>query len=181
MPIEIPALPLPSVYPLGVILFDFLFLLVAIPIEAYILNTRLRFDKKTSIFYAISINLISSVVGWVAFFIAEPLLPKDLRTELISYAFFNKFQSNTVPPLLIFTALIIFFGTFILKFFILKGLLVLLSEPEKAPKDPENFKQRNTIRASRAKLQNTSVVTTTLIANSLSYSAIAIILLLRVR
>ncbi|PLZ27837.1 filament integrity protein fraC, partial [Fischerella thermalis WC559] len=38
---------LPKVLPLGAILFNFLFLLISIPLEAYILNSIIKFDKKT--------------------------------------------------------------------------------------------------------------------------------------
>ena len=61
-------LTIPRILPLGAILFNFLFLLIAIPIEAYVFNRRLNFDKKTSIFYAISMNLFSSALGWTIFF-----------------------------------------------------------------------------------------------------------------
>ncbi|WP_397321354.1 filament integrity protein FraC, partial [Nostoc sp. UCD120] len=75
---------LPRIFPIGGILFDFLFVLIAIPIEAYLLHYRLKFDKKTSTFYAISINLFSSVIGWFIFFVSEPMLPIQMRAELIN-------------------------------------------------------------------------------------------------
>ncbi|MBW4606848.1 MAG: filament integrity protein fraC [Hassallia sp. WJT32-NPBG1] len=172
---------LPTTFPLGAILFDFLFLLVAIPIEGYVLNARLRFDKKTSIFYAICINLFTAVIGWIMFFFIEPVLPVNLKSQLISYVFFNQFRASNVQSLVILVAFIIFFVTFLLKYFLLKLTLLSLAEPIKNELDLQPYPRRNFRRASKAKLQNTNLVTTILIANSLSYTAIAIILLIRSR
>ncbi|MFN6516926.1 MAG: filament integrity protein FraC [Nostoc sp. CreGUA01] len=172
---------LPRIFPVGGILFDFLFVLIAIPIEAYVLHKRLKFDKKTSTFYAISINLFSSVIGWFIFFVSEPMLPIQVKSELINYMFFNTFKSSSTQSLIILTAFIIFFGTFIMKFILLRILLVsLLKEPFAKKEEEVQVFQRQKWRAfSGLKLQNTNLVTTILIANSLSYTAITIILLLR--
>jgi hypothetical protein len=172
---------LPRIFPIGGVLFDFLFVLIAIPIEAYILNRRLKFDKKTSAFYAISINLFSSVIGWIIFFVLEPMLPIGVKSELINYMFFNNFKSSNTQSLIILTAFIIFFATFIMKFFLLKGLLLsLLKEPfAKKEEEKETFRGRHLRPLSNAKLQSPNLVTTILIGNSLSYSVITIILLIR--
>ncbi|MBW4612204.1 MAG: filament integrity protein fraC [Desmonostoc vinosum HA7617-LM4] len=174
---------LPKIIPIGVVLFNFLFFLIAIPIEAYIFHNRLKFDKKTSTFYAISVNLFSGVIGWVAFFLSEPILAIDIKSELINYVFFNSFKSANTPFVLIVTAFIIFFATFLAKFLILRILLVTLTEKpwEKKEETQISLQRRKWRTFSMAKLQNTNLVTTTLIANSLSYSVITIILLLRYR
>lgn len=171
----------PSIVPIGAILFDFLFVLIAIPIEAYVLNARLLFDKKTSIFYAISINLFSSVIGWIVFFMVQPILPVQIKSELINYVFFNNFKSSSTQALIIVTAFIIFFATFLAKFFILKLLLFVLDEAAGKAKNEEEItdgQRRQRRRVSKYKIQNTNLVTATLIANSLSYSAITMILLI---
>ena len=170
---------IPRILPVGVILFEFLFLLTAIPIEAYVLNKRLKFDKKTSMFYAIAINLFSSTLGWIIFFLIEPILPIGLKSELISYIFFHNFRRESTQGLLILIAFIIFFLTFFMKFFFLRFFVLSLKEDvlQVYKKTPENnrLKWRRT---SIARLQNTNLVTTILIANSLSYSAISMIILL---
>ncbi len=170
----------PSIVPIGAVLFDFLFVLIAIPIEAYVLNTRLLFDKKTSIFYAISINLFSSVIGWIVFFMVEPILPVPIKSELINYVFFNNLKSSSsTQAVIIVTAFIIFFATFLAKFFILRLLLFVLDEAAgKAKNEAEitDGQRRQRRRVSKYKIQNTNLVTATLIANSLSYSAITVIL-----
>ncbi|MEH1962622.1 MAG: filament integrity protein FraC [Nostoc sp.] len=171
---------LPRIFPIGGILFDFLFVLIAIPIEAYVLHSRLKFDKKTSTFYAISINLFSSVIGWFIFFVSEPMLPIQVKSELINYMFFNNFKYPKSQTLIILTAFIIFFATFLLKFFILRVLLLSLNESfAKKEEEPQTSQRRRWRSFSNLKLQSTSLATTILIANSLSYSVITIILLFR--
>lgn len=173
---------LPRIFPIGGILFDLLFVMIAIPIEAYILHYRLKFDKKSSTFYAISINLFSSVIGWFIFFVAEPMLPIQVKSELINYIFFSNFKSANTQVIIILTAFIVFFATFLMKFFILKLLLLSLNETfAKKEEEPQTSQRRRWRVFTNVKLQSTSLVTTILIANSLSYSAITIILLLRAR
>ncbi|MEH2052223.1 filament integrity protein FraC [Nostoc sp.] len=175
---------LPRIFPIGGILFDLLFVMIAIPIEAYVLHSRLKFDKKTSTFYAISINLFSSVIGWFIFFVSEPLLPIQVKSELINYMLFNSFKLPSTQTLIILTACIIFFATFLMKFLILRVLLFSLHEPvaKKEAKEEEETKisqRQQRLRLSSVNFQNTNLVTTILIANSLSYTAITIILLFR--
>jgi hypothetical protein len=170
---------IPRILPIGAILFEFLFLLTAIPIEAYVLHHRLKFDKKTSTFYAISINVFSSTIGWMIFFFIEPILPMNLKSELISYVFFHNFRNPGTQTWLLLIGFIMFFTTFLMKFLLLRFLVLALKENLKEiyTQSAENnrLKWRRT---SIARLQNTNLVTTLLIANSLSYSAISIIILL---
>ncbi|WP_071190142.1 filament integrity protein FraC [Trichormus sp. NMC-1] len=172
-------LSLPRILPIGAILFETLFLLIAIPIEGYILHRWLKFDKKTSIFYAIAMNVFSSVIGWTIFFLVEPILPVPIKSELISYVFFNNFKNPSTHSYLVLSGFIIFFSTFLIKFFLLKTLIISLGEFTKN-EDNTLISQRQRLKLmNKAKLRNTNLITTTLIANSLSYTAITIILLIR--
>jgi hypothetical protein len=174
---------LPRLLPLGVILFNLLFLLVAIPIEAYVFNIRLKFDKKSSIFYALATNIFSGTLGWVIFFILEPNLPVGLKSELINYIFFNSFSSTNTQATLVLTTFIIFFITFLLKFLLLQLFVLTLSEGGWQKPEITNTSQRRQWRRAGGgiRLQSTNLVITTLIANSLSYTAITLILLIRNR
>jgi len=174
---------LPRLLPLGVILFNLLFFLIAIPIEAYVFNVRLKFDKKTSVFYAIATNLFSGTLGWIIFFFLEPSLPIDLKSELINYVFFNSFSSPNAQATLILTTFIIFFVTFLMKFLFLQLFVFTLSETGwKKPEIKDTSQRRQWRRTgSGIRLQSTNLVITTLIANSLSYTAITAILLIRNR
>ncbi|MBD2692498.1 filament integrity protein FraC [Anabaena catenula] len=174
-------LSLPRILPIGAIVFETLFLLMAIPIEGYILHLWLKFDKKTSIFYAIAMNVFSSVIGWNIFFLVEPILPVPIKSELISYVFFNNFKNLSTQSYLVIAGFIIFFSTFLIKFFLLKTLIVSLGEfTNTKNEDNTLLSQRQRLKlTNKAKLRNTNLITTTLIANSLSYSAITIVILIR--
>lgn len=172
-----------QVFPFGVILFDFLFLLVAIPVEAFILNKRLKFDKRTSTFYAISINLFSNVIGWVIFFLLEPTnFFNSYKSQLINFLLYNRLNDQVYGGI-IMAGFTTFFGTLMIKFGLLRLFILALSNPgEKKPESQaENaiLSQRKTRRAGRKGFQSTSLFTTALIANSLSYSAITLVVLFR--
>ncbi|BAZ38112.1 filament integrity protein [Calothrix sp. NIES-4101] len=182
---DLPGFPffdLAPVFPLGAVLFNFLFFTLTIPVEAYVMTIRLKFDKRTSIFYSIGINLFSGTLGWVIFFLIEPILPIGLKSELISFVFFDQFNPS-LRGLVVITAFIIFFATFLIKFFLLKLVLLSLRDLSKAPQPQveESSTNRRTSRrgTNRFKLQNTNLLTTMLIANSLSYTLISLIMILR--
>jgi hypothetical protein len=174
---------LPRVLPVGAVLFDLLFILMAISIEAYCFNNRLNFDKKTSIFYAISINLFSSVIGWVVFFLLLPILPLQLKSELINFVFFNSLKSSGTQSLVILMAFIIFFGTFIVKSFLLRLFTLLLHENlgKKSEENTPSQERQKWRHLNRNKFIGNRLVSTMLIANSLSYSAITLVLLFRMK
>jgi hypothetical protein len=173
-------LTMPRVLPIGTILFELLFLLVAIPIEAYVMHTWLKFDKKTSMFYAIAINVFSSVIGWNIFFLLEPMLPIQIKSELISYVFFGNFNPKGAESFVILTSFIIFITTFLMKFGLLKSLLIVLDNSEKKPEETSTeFRNQRWQINRKAKLKISNLATTMLIANSLSYTAITAILLIR--
>ncbi|MEO3703511.1 filament integrity protein FraC [Trichormus azollae] len=171
-------LSLPRIFPIGAMLFETLFLVVAISIEGYVLHRWLKFDKKTSIFYAIAMNVFSSVFGWNIFFLVEPRLDIKLKSELISYIVFNNFNNPGTQSTIIFLAFLIFLGTFLIKFLLLKILIITLSEIGER-EETEASQQQKLYRIEKMQLQNTNLITTTLIANSMSYTAISLILVIR--
>jgi hypothetical protein len=172
-------LSIPRILPIGAILFETLFLLIAIPLEGYILNRSLKFDKKTSIFYAIAMNVFSSVIGWNVFFLIEPILSVPIKSELISYVFFNTFKNPRTQNYIILTGFVIFIATFLVKFLFLKLLIITLGEGAKKQETTEYSQRQKSLKNEKLKLQNTSLVTTALIANSLSYTATTLILVIR--
>ena len=80
------------VLPLQTYLFQALFLLVAIALEASVLQRRLYLTRRTSVEYAISINLLTTVIGWLAFFLVQNLLPQPIKDQIISYIFLIAFS-----------------------------------------------------------------------------------------
>lgn len=105
-----------TVLPLRAIMFQILFLLTAIAVEAFVLEQKMSFTRRVSIEYAASLNLVSTVLGWLIFFIIQPLLPLNLQLQLISFILFGHFA-----PQLGFSLIRIFFdlGLFSLLIFLL--------------------------------------------------------------
>jgi hypothetical protein len=177
-----------GVLPARAIAFQILFLLVAIALEALVLYRRLPYTYKSSVRYAATLNLLSTFVGWVVFFNVQQLLPEDLRIQLISFFFFERFFPNdwsaSISPMVITTAFGIFLGVIFVEY---QGLMVLeamletrkpQSEMESILRPRDRFKFRRLEEGGILFKQNDRAYTL-LVANSLSFSAILMILLLR--
>lgn len=166
-----------DVLPLRAIMYQLLFLVLAIAVESLVLQKRLGIGRKTSIQYAASVNLLSTVVGWMIFFTAEPWLPETLRSQLISYVFFD-LTSN--PPVLIGLAFISFISTFLLKVEGINWLELLLGikkDVETEAKEAAKFQGR---RGQRQAFANTpSRPLAVLWANAFSFSAITLVIAIR--
>ncbi|MBD2740390.1 filament integrity protein FraC [Coleofasciculus sp. FACHB-1120] len=175
---------LSNVFPLQAILFQFLFLLIAIAIESFILYRRLNLSRKRSIDYAISINLLSTILGWIVFFYIHPWLPRSLKSQLMSYIFFDRFfsfaQSPNIVTELILSSFVAFFATFIVKLKGLEILQLLLEVPthvERAKTDKSNP------RSFRLLAFNSDILLINAVfqANIYSFAAITIMLFIRTR
>ncbi|NJR16192.1 MAG: filament integrity protein fraC [Calothrix sp. CSU_2_0] len=171
-------MPFLDILPLRAIVYQLLFLVLAIAIEAIVLQKRLGIGRKTSIQYTATVNLLSTVVGWMIFFTVEPWLPEDLRSQLISYIFFDSLAN---PPVLIGFAFISFIGTFLLK---LEGINLLeLLLGIKKDEDIE-AKEAAKFQGKRGKRVNFAIVTSrplaVLWANAFSFSAITFLIAVRI-
>lgn len=165
------------------IIFQLIFLLVAIAIEAAILCQRLELDRKTAVQYASTVNLLSVVVGWVIFFIAQPLLPLALREQVISYIFFDRFFDNpwlaTTTSLVIVIGFLMFFFTFLLKLQGLELLEWVLGKKDDKP-DTRTLDSATTQPRKFRFFEATGTrATVVLLANACSFSAILIIMAVR--
>ncbi len=116
------------------------------------------------------------------FFIIEPVLPLQLKSELINFVFFNSVKAPNTQTVIILMAFIIFFGTFIVKLLLLRLFSLVLNEEigKKVETDP-NIERQRWRYMNKNKLLGNNLVTTMLIANSLSYSAITLVLLIRIK
>lgn len=173
-------------------LFQSVFLLVAIALEARVLYQRLYLTRRRSIEYATSINLLAAVIGWLAFFLLKDLLPQPLRSEIVSYIFFDRFLSpfpESFYLMLASTGAVVFFSAFLIK---LKGLQLLEALLERTPKEQSNSEQitsnrdRNRLKRSLSDRLERAITrsdpnqaTVILLANVYSYSAITLLLALR--
>lgn len=133
----------PTVFPFPLIWFQFFFLLIAIAIEAYVFVKLLKFGRRKAIFYALSINLTSTIIGWLFFFSILPFLSEEIKLKIISYIFFEKLYSppeyslNTAVALVL-TATFIFFSSLFLKVRIFQILLIFIND-NYSLKEPKNF------------------------------------------
>lgn len=174
------------VLPIQTILFQVLFLLVAIALEARVLHRRLSITRKTSVEYATSINLLAAIVGWLSFFILQNRLPQQLKDQIISYIFFDRLlgsQPENLHLLIAAAGSFIFFSAFLIK---LKGLQLLEAGLQSSPEvqlSPTLDKRRRSVfsdRLEQAILRtDPNQATTILLANAYSHSAILLLLFLR--
>lgn len=173
-----------NVVPLRAIVFQFLFVLVAIAIEALILYRLLDIDYKTSAQYAISVNLFSTIVGWIAFFTCLRFIPPGIKIQLISYIFFEQFFDNnwieTISPILILICAMIFFGTFWVKVKGLELLEFMLGKTDRKEQTPEDQTGRFRGRMKKATDgKSESKAYAIFVANACSFSAILLLLFVR--
>ncbi|WP_204139164.1 filament integrity protein FraC [Halomicronema sp. CCY15110] len=171
-----------AVLPLRAIVFQCLLLLVAIALEAQVLRKQLQLGYQPSIRYAASLNLLTVVLGWMAFFSVESLLPDDLRTQLISYVLFGNFYVNglsgSLGIFIVVAGLVTFFLTFWLKVLGLEGLTWALGNPI-VPKDTNSNKNRYRHRRSPQQTTKSPHILAVLQANAWSFTAILVLLMLR--
>jgi hypothetical protein len=171
-----------AVLPLRAIVFQCLLLLVAIALEAQVLRKQLQLGYQPSIRYAASLNLLTVVLGWMAFFSVESLLPDDLRTQLISYVLFGNFYVNglsgSLGIFIVVAGLVTFFITFWLKVLGLEGLTWALGNPI-VPRDTDSNKNRYRYRRSPQQTHKSPHILAVLQANALSFTAILVLLMLR--
>jgi hypothetical protein len=175
-----------AVLPLQTFLFQFLFLLVAIALEARVLYRKMRLSRRASVEYATFINLLAASIGWLVFFIAHKWIPLPLKDQLVSYIFFDRLlgpNPENLTLVIVATGVVIFFSAFLIK---LKGLDLLEAFVEDQPndQDPSQATKRPwptlTHRLDEAVAPPTPNHTTTiLLANAYSYSAISLLLFLR--
>lgn len=178
---------LEPIFPLKAIVFQALFLLVAIALEAGVLRQRLYLGFQDSVQYATVINLSATVVGWFAFLLIEPLAPPDLEAQIISYVLFDRLTINSwstrIGMIILLAGLVAFFVTLLIK---LKGLELIMRAAGtwRIPKEPEKLSRTQRYARARAgtSLQQQAVSrfsNAVLQANALSFTALLLLLLLR--
>lgn len=173
-----------NLLPLRAIAFQFMFLLMAIAIEGYVLYRLLEIKHKDSMQYSATVNLLSTFVGWLVFFAAQPFIPANLKLQVISYIFFERFHTNFwqagIAPYLVLAALAIFIGTFLIE---LKGLELLefaLGKSKNKPKVEVETVIRFRGRKNRViGIRSNDKTYALLVANAASFSGILFILFVR--
>ncbi|MEM9447837.1 MAG: filament integrity protein FraC [Cyanobacteria bacterium P01_E01_bin.6] len=115
------------VLPLKVITTQALFLVMAIAIEAFIIQQQMEFSPRKSIEYSASLNLLSTVMGWLIFFTSPFFLPNGLKFQVLNYVAFG-FGEATLITVLIPIGFLTFFGTIGIEWLGFSLLQRLLSE-----------------------------------------------------
>jgi hypothetical protein len=192
----------PNILPFRTVALQSLFLLMAVAIEAEVFRRSMKLAPKESVYFAASLNLFCVVLGWLTFLVLFNLsnqMPGDALAPLINFILFDNWSSDTAT-LLIVGCFVIFFASIAVKELGLFGLRYLLeieqpkslkenssqaALPEaglEATESPTSETARSTVfvRAVRQEPREILIeVTTILIANAWSYSAILVTLLIR--
>jgi len=178
------------VLPLRAILFQVLFLMVAIATEAFVLRWQLGLQRRASMQYAATLNLFSTLIGWLIFFAIVAWLPSlfsgVLEQQLISYILFDKFfvsdWQQSMNTLLVISAVLTFFGTFLVE---INGLMLLefvlgTYKVDQQPESPPDVDRLNRYRGPQTfSILSREKAYAVLIANAFSYSTILLILVIR--
>lgn len=170
-----------TLFPVRVILFQVLVLLVAIALEALVLEQKLGVSKRGSVQFAAILNLFSTIAGWLVFLVVELVMPEQWRWELMNYVLFDRpFQidAQTVSTLAVCFFLITFVLTFFLETQALNFLLLILRTEPRMRKDTGQV-QTNRMSRYQASWTDRYRMNTLLQANAYSYGVLLVLLLLR--
>ncbi|MBO0347623.1 hypothetical protein J0895_00560 [Phormidium pseudopriestleyi FRX01] len=102
------------VFPLPTILLQTFLLTISVAIESSVFYARCQVSRKTSVEYALTINLISACVGWVFFFYIEPFLSPTLKIQLVTYIFLNQLGEGSLS-LIFMIGFVLFWANFAIK------------------------------------------------------------------
>jgi len=160
------------ILPLRAIVFQLLLTLVAIAIESLLLHRRLKLSRKTSLEYAVSLNLLTLFAGWYLFFVFFGTFPSEMKSSLMQFILFNQY-SNEILLFLFVAGVLTFLNTLAIK---LKGWQILeYLRNEILFEEPlESNKQF----IKTAKFFNPASVRVMTILEAHSYSYIAVLLVL---
>jgi len=128
---------LPTIAPLRLVLAQFFCILLALMIDTLVLSQRAELPRRMSAHYAIAMNAVSIVIGWLTLFGLRAAIFNGARKEqLLSYIFTGQFledQSMVSTQFALCVALaLLFIGGFIIKpqsIYILQGLEILPQPP----------------------------------------------------
>jgi len=112
---------------LPVIVWQSLFLLIAITWDSFLFYRQLRVSRKIAIEYARILNLFTLVVGWIIFFLVTPFIEQKTELQMIGLMFFSRpfgIQPNQLQLELVWFLLIITVVNTIIKF---SGIRILQS------------------------------------------------------
>lgn len=173
--------------PLRAIVTQFLFLLLSTAIEGYFFYSQLQFSHKKSIHYSLTLNLLSTLIGWLSFFYVQGVLSRSIKAQLLSFIFFNRFipnhsALNQIPIELILIAFTAFFATFLIHYQGLKYLEYFNQKDKTQPSSNRKLRRglsRRSLSRNVPLTETASRSRTILFANACSFSLILILLSLQ--
>ncbi|NJL89494.1 MAG: hypothetical protein HC916_06580 [Coleofasciculaceae cyanobacterium SM2_1_6] len=114
---------------LPVIIWQSLYLIIAMAWDTFLFYQQLRVGRKISIEYARTLNLFNIVIWWILFFLIRPLISQPTELNLINLLFFSR-PFNQEPDRLNMNLfglfMIISVGTIAIKFTVMRILQSLL-------------------------------------------------------
>ncbi len=175
---------MPLYLPLRAIISQSLLLMFTIAIEAFILRQQLSLSPKKSIEYSASVNLLSTVLGWLIFLSLAPSLPNPIEIQLLNFIFFDQWTATTATWL-IAAGFITFFMSFLIEFLGLEQLQRLLGDRQTV-ETPERYQRPRSYPSKRLSssktdpttpAEQTDIVYAMLVANAASYTVTVLTLL----
>ncbi|MGB3613043.1 MAG: filament integrity protein FraC [Elainellaceae cyanobacterium] len=170
--------------PLKVISTQALLLLFVIAIESVVLRRRLKFSPRKSVEFAMSLNLLSLVMGWLLFFSGLAIIENGPHLETVERSLIDLFFLNGRLPNAFTWIVMAGFGTFVFTVIVEMLGFVQLEElrgerkqievryGNRKPRFPMGYRREKASERSEAKPMGTI-----LIANATSYSLMLIVLL----
>ncbi len=172
-----------SIFPLRAIIFQAMFLLLAIAAESHVFQRNLRFSPRKATQYAATLNLLTTSVGWTLFFSLEPFLSPGLQEQLLNYVLFDRWTVDTLS-LFVGAGFLIFFANFLIKLLGFSQLeLALMTPQEWAARQETSGRSLDRRRFSSRKAPTADMpqrASTILAANAFSHTAILLLLLTRI-
>lgn len=166
----------PTVLPLRAFLSQILILWLAIAIESWFFQKSLMLSPKTSVEYTAVINLFSTCIGWLTFFIWESFLSKDELELLMGYILLG--QWHPVSVILILAAFLIYTISFLGKWKGLEILKLLLLQTNQNNSAMPPIGSRNLVRSQKKSAQGFTQFGVLLIAHTCSHCVILLVLYL---
>lgn len=161
------------ILPLRAIALQMLFLWVAIAIESYLLHTQLQLQRRFSIFYAATLNLLANLIGWFLFFNLEILLPDRIRKSLIHLLLLNHWDQSSLS-----WTLLAIISAFLIGWFVKRQGIAILRTIRKIWVEQKHGEGGFNAAASEAFIEK-AISRTIFNAHLISNSAILIIILIQ--
>ena len=169
----------PTVLPLRAFLLQFLILWLTIATESWFFQRLLKISPKTSVEYAAVINLFCTCLGWLIFFVWHSFISDYQLKLLLGYVLLGQYNPIYLP--LILAALLVYFGSFLVKW---KGLKIIdfLSQtnPQESVIPAKLLVKGNPHKGTKEKYQMSTQARVVLIAHSCSHCLILLILYLAI-